>query len=119
MKIFIGFLVLALVSTNSAFAIEVHGHRGSRGTHPENTLPAFAEALAAGVDVLELDLGMTKDNVLILAHDPEVNNQICKNMNGKPLENGIVIRNTNLYELKKIDCGGLKNSRFPEQKPIA
>ena len=43
--------------------ILVHGHRGARAWRPENTIPAFQFAIDHGVDVLELDLAVTKDNV--------------------------------------------------------
>ena len=50
--------------------IQVHGHRGARAMRPENTIPAFEYAIAAGVDALELDMAVTKDNVLVVSHDP-------------------------------------------------
>ena len=40
---------------------DLQGHRGARGLEPENTLPAFATALALGVTTLELDVGLTLD----------------------------------------------------------
>ena len=36
---------------------------------PENTIPAFEYAIAHGVDVLELDMYVTKDNVVVVSHD--------------------------------------------------
>ncbi|WP_433475798.1 glycerophosphodiester phosphodiesterase family protein [Spirillospora sp. CA-142024] len=50
-------------------AVEVHGHRGARGLRPENTLPGFAHALDLGVDVIELDVGLSADGVVVLGHD--------------------------------------------------
>jgi glycerophosphoryl diester phosphodiesterase len=41
--------------------IDVVGHRGARGDRPENTLPAFEYAIAAGVDGIEFDVHATKD----------------------------------------------------------
>src|ERR1700759_844555 len=49
--------------------ILVHGHRGARARRPENTLPAFQYAIEQGVDVLELDVAVTKDNVLVVSAD--------------------------------------------------
>ena len=43
--------------------IDIQGHRGARGLLPENTLPAFARALAIGVTTLELDCAITRDGV--------------------------------------------------------
>ena len=50
--------------------IQVHGHRGARAMRPENTLPAFEYAIAQGVDALELDMAVTRDNVIVVSHDP-------------------------------------------------
>ncbi len=50
--------------------IQVHGHRGARAMRPENTIAAFRYAIEAGVDALEMDLAVTKDNVLVISHDP-------------------------------------------------
>src|SRR5271156_3106339 len=57
--------------------ILVHGHRGARARRPENTIPAFKYAIAQGVDVLELDVAVTKDNVAVISHDPLINATIC------------------------------------------
>jgi glycerophosphoryl diester phosphodiesterase len=50
----------------------VIGHRGAAGTHPENTLSAFAAALDQGAQILESDVHVTRDGVPILLHDPSV-----------------------------------------------
>ena len=98
--------------------ILVHGHRGSRGTHPENTLPAFAEALRAGADVLELDLAVTKDGALVVSHDPRIDPELCLGPDGAKLLSGPAIRSLPLREVRGYDCGSLKNPRFPEQVPV-
>ena len=45
-------------------------HRGLAGYFPENTIPAFEAALYAGADFIELDVVYTKDNRLLVMHDP-------------------------------------------------
>ena len=40
-------------------------------------LPAFRYAIEQGVDVLELDVAVTKDNVAVVSHDPLINATIC------------------------------------------
>ncbi|MFV1999515.1 MAG: glycerophosphodiester phosphodiesterase family protein, partial [Acidimicrobiia bacterium] len=47
-------------------SIDVEGHRGARGTRPENTLPSFEAALDAGVNTLELDLHLSRDGELVI-----------------------------------------------------
>ena len=44
-------------------------HRGVSALMPENTLPAFAAALALGADEIELDVRLAKDGVLVVSHD--------------------------------------------------
>src|SRR3954447_25467665 len=45
-------------------------HRGMPRRKPENTLPAFAAALAAGAQGIELDVHATADGVVVVHHDP-------------------------------------------------
>src|SRR3712207_1582119 len=99
--------------TFAAERILVHGHRGARAVLPENTLPAFEYAIAVGVDVLELDLAVTRDNVLVVSHDPKINSTICSG----PKEHA-AIRELSLAELRAYDCGSRKNPLFPLQKPV-
>jgi len=93
--------------------IAVHGHRGARARRPENTLPAFRYAIEQGVDVLELDVAVTKDNVPVVSHDPHMNATICTGP--KP---GIAIRSLTFAELQEYDCGAKRNPAFPEQVPV-
>lgn len=110
-------LTLSLLLTVPAdAAVLVHGHRGSRGTHPENTLAAFREALRVGVDVLELDLAVTKDGVLVVSHDPRLEPTLCLGPEGKPMA-PVLIRSLTLAEVKRFDCGAIPNPRFPRQAP--
>lgn len=50
--------------------VAVIGHRGSRATHPENTIAAFQYALEIGADAVELDVTPSRDGVLAVQHDP-------------------------------------------------
>src|SRR5215475_11419507 len=97
-----------------AMTLLVHGHRGARGVRPENTLPAFEYAIAAGVDVLEMDLAVTKDNVLVISHDPHMNPAICEGPAGSPT----TIREMTLAQLREWDCGKRKNPAYPKQQPV-
>jgi len=117
-KIIFSVFTLLFFADGAARALEVHGHRGSRGTRPEDTLPAFEEALRAGVDVLELDLGVTRDNVLVVSHDQHVNQDICLGPEGKKIETAPLINSLTLEELKQYDCGALPNPKFPAQLPV-
>jgi glycerophosphoryl diester phosphodiesterase len=93
--------------------LQVHGHRGARARMPENTIPAFEYAIGVGVDVLELDLAVTKDNVLVVSHDPILHAPLCKGPSEKA-----VIHELTLAQVKEWDCGSVQNPRFPEQAVI-
>ncbi|HEX6387019.1 MAG TPA: glycerophosphodiester phosphodiesterase family protein [Anaerolineae bacterium] len=69
---------VAPTENSDAPGFDVQGHRGARGLKPENTLPAFETALDLGVTTLELDLHFTSDHVVIVWHDPEIDNAKCR-----------------------------------------
>jgi glycerophosphoryl diester phosphodiesterase len=48
------------------------GHRGACGEAPENTLPSFERAWAAGLRYLETDCHATRDGEIVLCHDPRL-----------------------------------------------
>lgn len=50
-------------------AVILAAHRGDKKRFPENTMPAFRAALAAGVDMIETDIHLTRDGELIIMHD--------------------------------------------------
>jgi glycerophosphoryl diester phosphodiesterase len=110
-------LVLLLLSTLAAAGaaprLQVHGHRGARSVRPENTIPAFQYAITAGVDVLELDMAVTKDNQLVVSHDLHLNRTICQGPAGET-----AIRLLTLAQVRAWDCGTLKNPDFPRQQPV-
>lgn len=99
----------------TSYALEVQGHRGARWVRPENTIPAFEYALQVGVDTLEMDTLVTKDDQIVVYHDPVLNPSICLDGKGKKIKSKIPIRSLTLKELKAYDCGSLVNPRFPNQ----
>ena len=53
--------------------VVVVAHRGDWRNYPENSIPAIESAISMGVDIVELDLKLTKDSVLVLSHDDTAN----------------------------------------------
>lgn len=51
---------------------EIFAHRGSSGTHPENSLPAMKEAINSGADGIELDIHLIQTGELVVMHDEKV-----------------------------------------------
>jgi glycerophosphoryl diester phosphodiesterase len=62
--------LLAAGFAGRAPAALLAAHRGGAGLWPENSLLAFRSALALGVDFLELDVHLTRDDRLVVIHDP-------------------------------------------------
>ncbi len=97
------------------------GHRGCRGLMPENTIPAFLRAAAIPeVTTLELDLAVSKDNKLIVSHEPWFHPDICHLPNGdtipqKDAERYLIYQMTQ-QEIKAWDCGSWGHPRFPQQE---
>lgn len=75
---------------------EVIAHRGGAGEWPGETVFAYQHAVDAGVDVLEMDVYLTKDDELVLMHNPTVN--------GTTNGTGLIAGKT-VSELKDLDAG--------------
>jgi len=107
------------VATPAGF--DWQGHRGCRGLMPENSVPAFLYALDfPAVTTLELDLAVSKDNQLIVSHEPWLNAAICRMPNGDTLAQRDAekrfIYQMSVAELQGYDCGSWGNPRFPQQQ---
>jgi glycerophosphoryl diester phosphodiesterase len=98
--------------------ILVHGHRGSRGTSPENIITSFAEAYAVGCEFIEFDVHLSKDDCPIVFHDDEISGKLCRDFSGKPVDRPIPIRSLTLKEIQSFEIGTLLLPNFPEQKPM-
>ena len=70
-------------------------HQGGEDEFPSNTLYAFRKAVRAGADMLELDIGVTRDNKVIVMHDTTVD--------GKTNGHGTVSSKT-LRQIKRLDA---------------
>jgi len=104
--ILIGGLILAMVLSKPAenhpyYAADhqhpqVIAHQGGDGLWPGNTLHAFEQAAALGVDVLEMDLHITQDGVLVIMHDETVD---------RTTDGTGAIEDLTLTEIEQLDAG--------------
>ncbi|MFE9903550.1 glycerophosphodiester phosphodiesterase [Streptomyces achromogenes] len=78
------------------------GHRGVMGVEPENTLRSFVAAQRAGLDLIELDLHLSKDGALVVMHDAEVD---------RTTDGSGPIAEKTLAELRALDAG--RGERVP------
>ncbi|MFF2847866.1 glycerophosphodiester phosphodiesterase [Streptomyces sp. NPDC058001] len=78
------------------------GHRGVMGVEPENTLRSFIAAENAGLDLIELDLHLSKDGALVVMHDADVD---------RTTDGSGPIAEQTLAELRALDAG--RGERIP------
>jgi glycerophosphoryl diester phosphodiesterase len=104
--------------------MDIQGHRGARGHLPENTLPGFRRALELGASTLELDVGVTRDGVVVVHHDRALNPDLARGPDGAWIAPpGRLIRDLTFEELRRYDVGRLRPGseyarRFPQQQPL-
>ncbi|MFK0234511.1 glycerophosphodiester phosphodiesterase [Streptomyces vinaceus] len=72
------------------------GHRGVMGVEPENTLRSFVRAERSGMDVIALDLQLSKDGVLVVLHDAEVD---------RTTDGSGAVADLTLAALRELDAG--------------
>ncbi|MGQ0655870.1 MAG: glycerophosphodiester phosphodiesterase [Betaproteobacteria bacterium] len=114
----------ALLLTFQVNAMDIQGHRGARGHLPENTLPAFEYAARLGVDTLEMDVGVTRDGVVVVHHDRRLNPDVARGPDGQWVAApAATIFSLSFSELQAFDVGRLRPgseyaARFPHQKPL-
>ncbi|MGK5443518.1 glycerophosphodiester phosphodiesterase family protein [Micromonospora sp. URMC 105] len=105
-----------------AAPFDIQAHRGGRATRPENTLPAFANALAnPAISTLELDTGVSADGHLVVLHDRTVNGSHCVDTApARPGDPefpyvGKLVHELTLAQLRTLDCGSRTLPEFPAQ----
>jgi glycerophosphoryl diester phosphodiesterase len=125
MKNIIVYLLILFIGfqcSNKIEKIDLQGHRGCRGIMPENTIPAFIEALEIGVTTLEMDVCITKDLKVVVSHEPFMSHEICTKPDGSPIIKDEEM-SYNIYEmaydsLSTYDCGLKDHPRFPKQRKM-
>ena len=95
------------------------GHRGARGYMPENTIAAMKKGIDLGANVIEVDVYITKDEQVLIAHDPYVNRSISTipgiNELSADSAKSYTWHQMNYAEIRKIDVGIKGNPAFPQQ----
>lgn len=83
---------------------QIIAHRGSSGTHPENTMASFIEAERVQADGIEFDVQMTKDGELVIIHDERVD----RTTDGQGW-----VKNFTLEEIKRLH---IRSKKMPSEK---
>lgn len=85
-------------------ALQIQAHRGA-ADRPENMISAFLRGAELGTDVVEMDLQFSRDNQVIVAHDPFLRAE-CLDSDGVPLgRRRVLIHDLTLEEIRRYDCG--------------
>ena len=103
-------------------AFDVEGHRGCRGLMPENTIPAMLKAIDLGVTTLEMDVVITKDNKVVVSHEPWFESDITTKPDGTFINSSQAMK-YNIYQMtydsvKMYDVGMKPHPRFPQQQKM-
>ena len=125
-RVVVGGLFVALScgdAQGTATKFDLQGHRGARGLAPENTLAAFRRALAIGVMTIETDIAITRDDIPVVSHNPDLTPELVRDATGQWLSaKGPAIRSLTYAALQSYDVGRLNPATkyamdFPQQQP--
>jgi glycerophosphoryl diester phosphodiesterase len=105
--LFVSSLLLMPVARAQSRKVVAISHRGEHLHHPENTIPAFQEAIRVGADFFELDVQTTSDGKLVLSHDGKVDRRT--NAQGE-------ISKMTFDEVRSLDAGIKSGAEFAGTK---
>ncbi|RZS75198.1 glycerophosphodiester phosphodiesterase family protein [Pseudobacter ginsenosidimutans] len=99
------------------------GHRGTRGLMPENTIPSMKKAIEIGANFIEVDVYLSKDGQVLIAHDPFANIAISTLPDGRSISKDSAKLYTwhqmNYADIRRIDVGSKGNPAYPQQQKLA
>ncbi len=111
-----------MASSDQFPAFYKEGHRGTRGLMPENTIPAMIKAIEVGANFIEVDIYITKDKQVLIAHDPMVNVNHSLYGDGTEIAKAdarkYVWRQMNYADIRKFDVGSKPYNGWPQQQKL-
>ncbi|UUW07655.1 glycerophosphodiester phosphodiesterase [Flavobacterium plurextorum] len=118
----VGYNCAGIKNNQQIQPIEVQGHRGDRGSFPENTIPAFLSAVKKGAAVIEMDVVISKDQKVVVSHETFMSAQYMNGLDGKPIKKDKE-KSYNLFEMtydsiKRFDSGSRGNAAFAGQQKM-
>src|SRR5690349_11571525 len=96
MRFFLVILIALFQALPQLRSVVVISHRGEHLLHPENTIPAYRAAFAAGADFIETDVRTTADGRMVVMHDATVDR--CTDGRGE-------VVSMQFAEVIKLDAG--------------
>ena len=105
-----GWIIAVVAIVSMPYALEgqiIVAHRGASEAAPENTLAAFREAWQQGADAIEGDFALTKDGEIVCIHDRDTQ---------RTTGHKLIVAESTLAELRELDAGSWKHSRFARER---
>jgi glycerophosphoryl diester phosphodiesterase len=99
--------MLAATFSVTAQTIVAISHRGEHLQRPENTIPAFQEAIRVGADFIEVDVRTSSDGKLVLSHDATLDR--CTDGKGP-------VASMTFEQLEALDAGIKKGPEYAGTK---
>lgn len=122
LTLFISFTFMTCTNNQPSQTFDLQGHRGARGLMPENTIPAFLEAVDLGVDTIELDVVITEDERILVSHEPWFNHEISTKPDGTTFteeeEMELNIYEMSFEETQQFDVGKKGHPSYPNQQKM-
>jgi len=98
------------------------GHRGTRGYMPENTIASMKKAIDNRANLTELDIQSSKDNQVMVSHDPYINRNISLLPNGEEIPEAdarkYILHQMPYDSIRRFDVGSKYHADFPHQKKM-
>lgn len=88
-------------------------HRGGASIGAENTLDCYKKGIAAGADMIEIDIHLTKDREIVICHDESIN----RTTNGKGKIRDLTLDEIRQYRALDAD-GNLTEERLPTMDEV-
>jgi len=117
------FLFLTLpLHAQKAKNIDIEAHAGGKGLYPGNSIPAFINALQLGVNTLEMDCVISQDSMVVVSHDPFMNQIFMLTPSGKDIlksrEKAFNIFTMPYDSVRQYQLGVKFDPEFPQQKKV-
>lgn len=98
------------------------GHRGTRGLMPENTIISMKKAIEDGANIIEVDIQISKDKKVMVAHDPYINRHFSLLPDGQEITEAdaqkYILYQMPYDSIRKFDVGTKYHTEFPRQKKV-
>ncbi len=113
---------LGKIVQNIKGKFDIQAHRGGAGLMPENSIPAMLNAVKLGATTLEMDLHLTRDMQVIVAHDAKINRGFTLKPDGSKISkeeaDKLFFYHLGYDEIQRYDIGTKYYEKFPEQQKI-